>query len=140
MALMYNHHMVLKIFTDGGSKGNPGPSSIGMVFYLDGKKVFHHHESIGTATNNDAEYTALIRALEFVSKDYKDKGVNKVEFNSDSTLMVNQVRGLFKVNNGKIKEYILRIRGLELEVAIPITYTYIPREQNKEADLLVNTV
>lgn len=140
MALLYNHHMVLKVFTDGGSKGNPGPSSIGMVFYLDGKKVFHHHESIGVATNNDAEYTALIRALEFIVKDHKEKGIEKVQFHSDSSLMVNQVNGLFKVKNGKIKEYILKIRGLEQEAGIPLTYTYVPREQNKEADLLVNTV
>lgn len=131
--------MILKIFTDGGSKGNPGPSSIGMVFYLNGKKVFHHHESIGMATNNDAEYTALIRALEFIIKDYIQKGLEKIEFYSDSSLMVNQVNGLFKVKNGKIKEYVLKIRILERQVEIPITYTYVPREQNKEADLLVNS-
>jgi ribonuclease HI len=132
--------MVLKIFTDGGSKGNPGPSSIGMVFYLGGKSIFHHHESIGVATNNDAEYTALIRALEFIVKNHKQDKIKKVEFYSDSSLMVNQVRGLFKVKNGKIREYMLKIRGLEQEVGFPISYSYVPREQNKEADLLVNTV
>lgn len=132
-------HMVIKVFTDGGSKGNPGPSSIGMVFYSDGKKVFHHHESIGVATNNDAEYTALIRALEILIRDFKKQNPEKIEFYSDSTLMVNQVRGLFKVKNGKIKEYILKIRVLEQDLGLPTTYTYVPREQNKEADLLVNT-
>ncbi len=137
---MYNLHMVLKIFTDGGSKGNPGPSSIGMVFYLDGKKVFDHHEAIGIATNNDAEYLALIRALEFLNKNHKKEEVEKVQFYSDSRLMVNQVNGLFKVKNGKIKEYILKIRGLEQEKGFRISYSYIPREENKEADLLVNTV
>lgn len=133
--------MILKIFTDGGSKGNPGPSSIGVVFYSsEGKKVFAHSESIGVATNNDAEYTALIRALEFLNKNYKNKAVEKVEFYSDSRLMVNQVNGLFKVKNGKIREYILRIRGLEQEGGFLISYHYIPREQNQEADLLVNSV
>ncbi len=131
--------MVMKVFTDGGSKGNPGPSSIGIVFYLDGKNVFHHHEAIGVATNNDAEYTALIRALEFLIKDYKNKGVERIEFYSDSRLMVNQVNGLFKVKNGKIREYVFKIRGLEQELKIPLTYSYVPREKNKEADLLVNT-
>jgi ribonuclease HI len=138
--MLYNGSMVIKVFTDGGSKGNPGPPSIGVVFYVNGEKIFHHHESIGVATNNDAEYTALIRALEFIIKRYKNQGVEKVECFSDSSLMVNQVNGLFKVKNGKIKEYILNIRGLEQEASIPITYSYIPREQNKEADLLVNTV
>lgn len=139
MALLYNLHMVMKVFTDGGSKGNPGPSSIGIVFYLDGKNVFLHHEAIGVATNNDAEYTALIRALEFLTKDYKNKGVERIEFYSDSRLMVNQVNGLFKVKNGKIREYVFKIRGLEQELKIPLTYSYVPREKNKEADLLVNT-
>ena len=64
----------------------------------------------------------------------------KVEFYSDSRLMVNQVKGLFKVKNGRIKEYILIIRGLEQEINLPITYNYVPREQNAEADLLVNSV
>lgn len=131
--------MVLKIFTDGGSKGNPGPSTIGAVFYLDGKKVFHHHESIGIATNNEAEYKALIKALEIVKKDYVLRA-KRVDFFSDSRLMVNQVNGLFKVKQGKIKEYILKIRGLEQEIKIPIAYHLIPREQNREADLLVNSI
>ena len=131
--------MVLKVFTDGGSKGNPGPSSIGMVFYLNGKRVFHHHENIGIATNNEAEYAALIKTLEIIKKNYASQA-KTVEFYSDSRLMVNQVNGLFKVKQGKIKEYILKIRGLEQEIEVPITYHLVPREQNKEADLLVNSV
>lgn len=139
--------MILKVFTDGGSKGNPGPSSIGGVGYIDGKKVFDFKKSIGIATNNDAEYQALIHALEIVNtksssfvKTSADKQILKIEFNSDSRLMVNQVKGLFKVKNGRIKEYILIIRGLEQEINLPITYNYVPREQNVEADLLVNSV
>lgn len=129
--------MILKIFTDGGSKGNPGPSSIGVVGFLDGRKIIEIGKSIGIATNNDAEYRALIEALEN-TKDIK--GVSKIEFYSDSRLMVNQVKGLFKVKNGKIKEYMLKIRSLEQEINLPITYHYVPREQNQEADTLVNSV
>ena len=137
--------MTLKVFTDGGSKGNPGPSSIGIVFYAEDKVVLEHKEAIGIATNNDAEYTALIRALEKIIDNYKLRPTtalhfNKIEFYSDSRLMVNQVKGLFKVKNGKIKEYILKIRGLEQEIGLPITYNYVPRERNKKADLLVNSV
>jgi len=129
--------MILKIFTDGGSKGNPGPSSIGVVGFLEGKKIIEISKSIGIATNNDAEYQALIEALENIKK---VKNISRIEFYSDSRLMVNQVNGLFKVKNGKIKEYILRIRSLEQEINLPIFYYLIPREQNMEADKLVNSV
>lgn len=135
--------MILKVFTDGGSKGNPGPSYIGVVFYIDDKKVWDHHDSIGIATNNDAEYTALIRALENIKIQVLDGhkySLSKINFFSDSRLMVNQVNGLFKVKNGKIKEYILKIRSLEQEIKLPITYSYVPREQNSEADKLVNAI
>ncbi len=133
---------MLKVFTDGGSKGNPGPSSIGGVGYIDGKKVFEFNKSIGIATNNDAEYQALIYALKLVKLPPTTYPLppNQIEFNSDSRLMVNQVKGLFKVKNGRIREYILKIRGLEQEINLPITYQYVPREQNVEADLLVNSV
>jgi len=142
--------MILKVFTDGGSKGNPGPSSIGGVGYIDGKKVFDFKKSIGIATNNDAEYQALIEALEKIrstnieirnnSQNLNFKSVKQIQFFSDSRLMVNQVKGLFKVKNGKIKEYILIIRGLEQEINLPITYQYVPREENVEADKLVNQI
>ena len=136
--------MILKVFTDGGSKGNPGPSSIGGVGYINEKKVFEFNKSIGIATNNDAEYRALIEALSNIKNQVLNikntNQISEIEFNSDSKLMVNQVKGLFKVKNGRIREYILKIRGLEQEVGLPITYQHVPREQNVEADLLVNSV
>jgi len=133
--------MILKVFTDGGSKGNPGPSSIGGVGYLQGKKVFEFKKSIGIATNNDAEYRALIEAFKnVIGYGLGVRGIKQIQFFSDSRLMVNQVKGLFKVNIGRIREYILKIRALEQEINLPITYSYVPREQNKEADLLVNSV
>jgi len=141
--------MVLKIYTDGGSKGNPGQASIGMIFYLDNKTIFQHKEKIGVATNNDAEYTALIKALEILNPKSQNpnkllianlQNIKKIQFFSDSKLMVNQVNGLFKVKNGKIKEYILKIRTLEQEINLPISYHFIPREKNTIADSLVNSV
>jgi len=141
--------MILKVYTDGGSKGNPGPSSIGMVFYIENKKIFHHHESIGVATNNEAEYQALIKALEIINPKSqgpnnfqipKVQNIKRIQFYSDSRLMVNQVNGLFKVKQGKIKEYILKIRSLEQEINLPINYCLIPREKNQEADRLVNSL
>jgi len=152
--------MILKVFTDGGSKGNPGPSSIGGVGYLypaksegrsgvDGKKAFEFKKAIGIATNNDAEYQALINALEIINPKSQNPNkiqissfqkIKQIQFFSDSRLMVNQAKGLFKIKNGRIKEYVFIIRGLEQEINLPITYSYVPREQNVEADLLVNSV
>lgn len=139
--------MILKIYTDGGSKGNPGPSSIGGVGYLQGKKVFEFKKSIGIATNNDAEYQALIQALteilnikSQITNKFQITNIKQIQFNSDSRLMVNQVKGLFKVNVGRIREYILKIRMLEQEINLPITYQYVPREENREADTLVNSI
>lgn len=142
--------MILKVFTDGGSRGNPGPASIGGVGYLKDKRIFEFKKSIGIASNNDAEYKALIEALEKIrnskleirnnSQKINFQMIRKIEFFSDSKLLVNQVNGFFKVKNGKIKEYIFKIRSLEQEINLPITYYFIPREQNVEADRLVNAV
>ncbi|MGB9883574.1 MAG: ribonuclease HI family protein [Microgenomates group bacterium] len=133
---------LLKINTDGGAKGNPGPASIGGVFYIDNKKIFQFHKKIGFATNNDAEYQALIFALKEIKKQkeklVKEFNVEKIEFYSDSKLLVNQINGFFKVKNSKIKEYVFKIRILEQEINLPITYHQIPREKNLEADNLVN--
>lgn len=133
--------MTLKIYTDGGSKGNPGSASVGMVFYLDGKEVFKYKENIGIATNNAAEYTAVIKALEKLKNQITSRQplITDIEFYSDSRLLVNQVNGFFKVKNAVIREFIFKIRILEQEIGLPITYHLIPREENKEADKLVNS-
>lgn len=135
--------MILKIFTDGGSKGNPGPASIGIVFYLDGKKIFTHREDIGVATNNEAEYAAVIQALEKLkgpsfAEATAGKQSSKIEFYSDSQLLVKQVNGFYKVKNARIREFILKIRILEREIGVPISYHQVPREKNTVADALVN--
>lgn len=135
--------MTLQVYTDGGSKGNPGPSAIGVACFIDGTRVAAFRRDIGVATNNEAEYTALIEALERIvewkkSDDTVLQKVDKIECFSDSRLMVNQVKGLFKVKESRIREFILKIRGLEQEIRLPIMYYLVPREKNTEADQLVN--
>lgn len=134
--------MVLQIYTDGGSKGNPGPASVGVAFFLDGVKVDTYREDIGHATNNEAEYTALIRALEIVLKSSKLQatGYRRIEVFSDSRLMVNQVNGLWKIKEARLRDYVFKIRSLEAEIGLPISYKDIPREQNTVADDLVNNI
>ena len=136
----YNIFMILQIYTDGGSKGNPGPAAIGIAYFVNGTKVDTHREDIGTATNNEAEYTTLIRALELVQgrSIHTTHSIDKIAVLSDSRLMVNQLKGLFKVKEARIREFIMKIRILESEIGLPVEYINIPREQNTVADALVN--
>ena len=131
--------MTLKIYTDGGSINNPGPAAYAFVVYSDNKLLFKFSEKIGSATNNFAEYTALVKALEWVRTN-KDNEITSVVFCSDSRLMVNQVNGLFKVKNPDIRSFIIRVRILEQEIRVPVLYKNIPREQNRLADSLVKEV
>lgn len=128
--------MELKIFTDGGSINNPGPAAIAFVIYLDNKLFQRYSAKIGRNTNNFAEYSALLKSLEWV-KEKSVHNLDKISVFSDSSLMVNQLNGLFKVKNAQIREFIIKIRVLELEINTPVVYNHIPREKNSLADSLV---
>lgn len=126
---------MISIFTDGGSRGNPGEAGIG-VFAREGDKVlFELSEYLGVQTNNVAEYTAVIRALETVV----ERGFtgSRVHFFLDSKLVVEQVQGNWKVKEAHLQQLVDRVRVLAAQCA-HITYTHIPREKNKEADRLAN--
>ena len=129
--------MKLTIHTDGGARGNPGPAAIGVV--IDGVASFG--KKIGETTNNVAEYTAIIEALRYLrdeqGKMLEDKD-KYIQFFLDSLLVVNQLKGLFKVKDARLRELLMSIRVLEGEIGGTITYAHVPREQNKEADLEVN--
>lgn len=88
-------------------------------------------------TNNFAEYFALLNALEWLKNNNKKFWASKITCLSDSSLLVNQLNGLFKVKNATIRDFIMNIRSLEQEIKTPIVYKYIPREQNRQADSLV---
>jgi ribonuclease HI len=140
--IIYNSFMILKVFTDGGSKGNPGPAAIGIVAYADTAEFFRYREDIGIGTNNVAEYSAVIKALEIVKEKVTRDSllVTRLEFFADSELVVKQLNGLYKIKNDAIREFIFKIRSLEGDLKIPVSYTHIPREKNKVADGLVNNV
>lgn len=131
--------MTLQIYTDGGSLNNPGQAAYAYVIYKDSEQIFSHSERIGIVSNNIAEYTGLIKALEKVKELITNKqlGITKVEVFSDSSLMVNQLNYLFKVKNAKIRELVFKIRTLEGELNLPIIYIHIVREKNMLADSLV---
>jgi ribonuclease HI len=126
--------MKLVINTDGGSRGNPGPAGIGIaIANAEGEYIFQHGSQIGVATNNVAEYRALIKALEAA----QDLGGSELLIRMDSELIVKQMKGLYKIKEPSLQ-------GLAQEVLVLLkkfssaTFTHIPREQNKLADKLVN--
>jgi len=125
---------MLQIFCDGGARGNPGPAAYGFVVKAGGKIIKESGSYIGVTTNNTAEYTAIVEALKWLSADHS--GSNLV-FYLDSQLAASQLNGIFKVKNAKIRELIMAVRVLESNFK-GIIYKHIRREQNKEADRLVN--
>lgn len=130
-----NHQQsTITVYCDGGARGNPGPAAWGFVVKKDGITINQNGGYIGIATNNAAEYTAVIKALTYLEE--HNTG-SELRIYVDSQLVASQLSGIFKVKNPAIREMVLKIRNLENSFA-NITYTHIPREQNKEADLQVN--
>jgi ribonuclease H / adenosylcobalamin/alpha-ribazole phosphatase len=123
-----------KLWTDGGARGNPGPAAYGYVLEAeDGTVLAAHGEAIGQATNNVAEYRALVAGLEKA----KELGVDELEVVSDSELLVKQMRGEYKVKNEALRELSLQASGLARQLGA-VTYTAVRREHNELADQLVN--
>jgi ribonuclease HI len=123
-----------KLFTDGGSRGNPGPAAYAFVLEsADGTVLDARGESIGVATNNVAEYAALVAGLERAA----EVGVDELEVVSDSELMVKQMRGEYKVKNRALQDLFLDASRLARKVG-RVTYTAVRREHNELADSLVN--
>jgi ribonuclease HI len=129
------------IYTDGGSRGNPGPSALGVQFCNEKKQCFKEYgERLGDSlTNNEAEYEAVVFALQKFKANFGKKLAesSEVEVKSDSELMVKQLNGEYKVLDEKIQQLFLKVWNLRTEFK-RIKFALIPREQNKEADRLVN--
>ncbi len=129
----------LIIYTDGGARGNPGPAGIGCVIYDPSagsgqvKKVAEVSKFIGKTTNNQAEYKAVIAALEKA----KELGAKEVEIYSDSELVTQQLNQKYKIKNKNLAPLFVRIWNLSIGFK-KISYKHISRELNKEADRLVN--
>ena len=130
----------LNLFTDGGARGNPGPAAIG-VFIRDDRdaEIAGFGKKIGVSTNNIAEYKAVIEALFWILKNREKLSKTvKINFFLDSNLVFSQITGLFKIKNSQLRDLLFQVRQMELEINIPINYSYVPREKNKDADKYVN--
>ena len=126
--------MKARLFTDGGSRGNPGPAAYGFVLEAeDGTVLEARGEAIGVATNNVAEYSALVAGLERAA----EVGVTELEVVSDSELVVKQMRGEYKVKNKALQDLFLEASRLARGID-RVRYTAVRREHNDLADSLVN--
>ena len=126
--------MRAKLFTDGGARGNPGPAAYGYVLEADdGTQLAAEGKRIGRATNNVAEYAALIAGLEKAI----ELGIPVLEVVSDSQLMVKQMAGEYRVKNEALHELWLQATRLARALGV-VTYTHVRRESNELADRLVN--
>jgi ribonuclease HI len=128
------------VYTDGGSRGNPGPSAIGVVFCNEKGEAFKKYaEVIEDGTNNEAEYKAVIFALKKFKALFGKKiaETSDLEIRSDSELLVSQLNGKYKIENERMGELFLEIWNLKIDFK-SVKLKKIPREKNKEADRLVN--
>ena len=129
------------IYTDGGSRGNPGKAAIGVVFCNEmGQEIKKFGEYLGDGlTNNEAEYSAVIFALKKFKALFGKPiaKISEVEVRYDSELLVKQMNGEYKIENEKIQKFFIEIWNLKIDFK-SIKFKAIPREKNGEADRLVN--
>ncbi len=126
---------------DGGARGNPGPAAIGVyICDADGNPLFEEGLFIGHATNNEAEYRALIRLLEVAAKDpvihSYEGGILRIH--CDSNLVVQQVLGNWKIKEPRLKDLYDEIQRKKPATGMKLRIKHVPREENKDADRLVN--
>jgi ribonuclease HI len=128
----------LTIYTDGGSRGNPGPAGIGVsVVNEKGEEIYFYGEAIGTATNNEAEYQGFLHSAEWLARQDLDE-IATVDWKLDSKLVVEQLQRNWKVKEPRMREYAQKAWQILDSLSISFSISHVPRAQNKRADALVN--
>lgn len=130
----------LKIYSDGGARGNPGPAAAAFVAILEGKVIYKKSKYLGIKTNNFAEYSGVFMAFNWLTKENELKGDRAVVFYLDSELVAKQLLGKYKVKNKTLKPFVSKIKKMENTLDLNISYEVVPRDKNKLADFLVNEV
>jgi ribonuclease HI len=128
------------IHTDGGSRGNPGPAAIGVVIRdTDGRVMKSFGKAIGIATNNEAEYQAIVAALQKAKSliGGKKSKETAVDMRMDSQLAARQLAGKYKIEEERLWPHFIKIWNLKTDFAC-VSFTHVPREENKDADRMVN--
>jgi probable phosphoglycerate mutase len=127
----------LIIHTDGGSRSNPGPAATGVVVLSNNEVIYEHGTYLGVATNNEAEYSAVVEALKWVSSNYTET-VPQLTFKLDSQLVVEQLNRHWKIKEPRLQQFANQIWDLINARHLMATFSYIPRAQNACADRQVN--
>lgn len=122
----------MQIFTDGGSRGNPGKSACAFIVYDGKKEIYSESKYLGINTNNYAEYSGVILALKWAPSN------SFIQLFSDSELMVKQLNGIYKIKNLELQKLAIQIKKIISDHNLKINFQNVPREQNKSADELVN--
>lgn len=136
MSDLSSNHLIIN--TDGGSRNNPGPAAAAYIICGNQGQVTHQEGVfLGLATNNEAEYTAVRLALQKVLENFSSQLPVTIEVRTDSQLVAQQLSGVFKVKNERIKAMVAEIKVLESKIG-NINFKYIPRTENIAADKLVN--
>ncbi len=126
----------LLLYTDGGARNNPGPAATGFVLKNESGEILKKGGTfLGVATNNEAEYRALIEGLQAA----KEFNPQHLDCFLDSLLAVNQLNGVFKIKEARLRKLVLEAKTLEQSFK-SIRYQHIPREENKEADAILNQI
>ncbi|MBD3300718.1 MAG: reverse transcriptase-like protein [Candidatus Moranbacteria bacterium] len=127
------------VYSDGGSRGNPGPAAVGAVVSYPCGDKFELSRYIGEATNNIAEYMAVYEALKEIAKRFSEKELRRKQIVCylDSELIVKQMKGEYRIKNADLLKIYLKIQDL-ISLADKVKFIHIRREKNKEADKLVN--
>lgn len=128
------------VYTDGGARGNPGPAAVGVYITTEsGEVVREAKKEIGNATNNYAEYYAVVLALQTLKQIYSKKTKDiQFSFKLDSELVQKQLSGIYQIKEPGLVPLFIEIHNERVSSFPHISFTHIPREQNKEADRLVN--
>lgn len=131
--------MQLSVYTDGGSRGNPGDAAIGGLVYSPTKEVvYEFSEFIGTATNNEAEYKAVLHAITWISGFISDTQYDSVIFHLDSKLVVEQLNKNWKIKNDRMRMLANQCWSQLSSIPVETSFIHVRREKNSQADALVN--
>ena len=125
-----------RVFSDGGARGNPGPAAVGvLVCDMQGQILKEHQETIGEATNNIAEYRAVLKGLELA----KEAGLEEIEYFVDSELVARQLSGVYRIKSPHLKDLVIQAKERERSFH-KVSYKQVPRthEKIKWVDRLVN--
>ena len=128
----------IRIYSDGGARGNPGPGAAAFVVVKGGKIVFKGSKFLGKTTNNKAEYMGVIMALSWLlnNEEFIDK--KGVDVFLDSQLVTRQLNGFYKIKSKNLKPLILTVKNLMSRTLVRVNYFSLPRERNRLADALFN--